>query len=77
MTHSTTSYEQQIKIVDFVKIAQSKGMTNLWACLPKKHPLIWNNRVNQIRKVKNALAFAFDDNGNTMRLTNELCVVQD
>ena len=77
MSDTKTNFEQQVQIADFVKVAQSKGMTNLWACLPKKHPLIWNNRVNQIRKVKNALAFAFDEHGNTMRLTTDLQVVQD
>lgn len=76
MSYTKTNYEQQMQIVDFVKVAQSNGMTNIWACLPKKHPLIWNNRVGQIRKVKNALAFAFDELGNVTSLTTDLRVIQ-
>jgi hypothetical protein len=77
MAYSTTSRKQQIEIVDFIATAQTNGITNLWACLPKKHNLIWNNRIGQIRKVTDAIAFGFDELGNRVRLTPDLRVLQD
>jgi hypothetical protein len=77
MTYSTTSLKQQIQIIDFIATAQTNGITNLWACLPKTHKLVLTNRVGQIRKVNDAIAFGFDELGNRVRLTPDLRVLQD
>jgi hypothetical protein len=77
MAYSTTSHTQQMVIADFIATAQNNGICNLWACLPKKHNLVWTNRVGQIRKVTDAIAFGFDELGNRVRLTPDLRVLQD
>jgi hypothetical protein len=77
MTYSTTSRKQQMVIADFIATAQTNGICNLWACLPKTHKLVLTNRVGQIRVVTNAIAFGWDELGNRVRLTPDLRVLQD
>jgi hypothetical protein len=77
MAYSTTSHTQQMVIADFIATAQTNGICNLWACLPKTHKLVSTNRVGQIRKVTDAIAFGWDELGNRVRLTPDLRVLQD
>lgn len=77
MAYSTTSIKQQMVIADFVATAKTNGISNIWACLPKTHQLVLTNRVGQIRKVTDAIAFGWDELGNRVRLTPDLRVLQD
>ena len=70
-------YKSRALIVDFIEAAMLNGITNLWAHLPKDHPLIKTNKVGQIRKVKDCLACGFDDLGNRVMLTTDCRVIQD
>lgn len=64
-------------IVDFLEAAMLNGIVNLWGYLPSNHYLIKTNKVAQIRKVKDCLAFGFDELGNRVRLTPDCRVIQD
>jgi hypothetical protein len=68
---------KELAIVDFVTVAKSNGITNIWAALPRNHNLVWKNNVGQIRKVKDVLAFGFDELGNRVTLTTDLRVIQE
>lgn len=73
-----TTRAQQIAIVDFIAVARSNGIGNLWACLPANHPIMKPaNRPGQIRKVTDAIAEGRDELGNRVRLTPDLRVLQD
>lgn len=63
-------------IVDFIQSAKDNGLINLWAYLPRDHQLIKSNKVAQIRKVNDVLAFGFDELGNRVVLTKDCKVVQ-
>ena len=52
-----TTRAQQRAIVDFMDAARTNGISNLWACLPARHPLMKSkNRPGQIRKIKDSIA---------------------
>ena len=75
--YTKTTRTQQAGIVDFVNTARGNGLANIWACLPKTHPLVKTNRVGQIRKAKDSIAEGWDELGNRVRLTTDLRVIQD
>jgi hypothetical protein len=76
MKNSTTR-QQQAAIVDFVAVAKSNGIANIWAALPRNHRLVASNAVGQIRRVKDAIAEGWDELGNRIFLTADLRVLQD
>ena len=63
-------------IIDFIQTARLNGVTNLWAHLPRTHVLIRTNQVAEIRKVKDCLAFGFDELGNRISLTTDRRIIQ-
>jgi len=63
-------------LLDFIKTAQSNGITNLSAYLPRNHPLILSNRVRQMRTLNDALVQGFDELGNRVVLTTQGTVLQ-
>jgi hypothetical protein len=67
----------QAAILDFLAVARANGITRLRAFLPRSHPLIMHNQVQQIRKPKDSLAEGFDELGNRVRLSRDLRVLQD
>ena len=77
MAYTKTNAAQQAAIVDFVTAAHGNGIYNIYACLPRNHPLIVGNRVGQIRRVTDALAYGWDELRNRTRLTPDLRVLQD
>ena len=76
MKNSTTR-QQQAAILDFVAVAKSNGVANIWAALPRSHRLVVGGVVGQIRKVKDVLAEGWDELGNRIFLTADLRVLQD
>jgi len=72
-----TTRQQQAAIVDFVTVAKSNGIANIWAALPRSHRLVAGNVVGQIRKVKDVLAEGWDELGNRVFLTADLRVIQN
>lgn len=72
-----TTRQQQAAIVDFVTVAKSNGIANIWAALPRSHRLVAGNVVGQIRKVKDVLAEGWDELGNRVSLTADLRVIQN
>ena len=77
MAYTKTNSLQQAAIVDFVTAAHGNDICNVYACLPSKHPLVVGNRVGQIRRVTDALAYGWDELGHRTRLTPDLRVLQD
>lgn len=77
MSNKPVTRQQQSAITDFVSVARTNGIGNIWACLPRNHPLIANNSASQIRRVTDALAEGWDELGNRVRLTPDLRVVQE
>jgi hypothetical protein len=63
-------------IIDFIQTARLNGVTNLWAHLPRTQVLIRTNQVAEIRKVKDCLAFGFDELGNRISLTTDRRIIQ-
>ena len=63
-------------LLDFIKTAQSNGITNLSAYLPRNHPLILSNQVRQMRTFNDAVVQGFDELGNRVVLTTQGTVVQ-
>jgi hypothetical protein len=63
-------------IIDFVKIAQTNGISNITAALPRTHELVISNQVRQIRKIKDVLAVGFDELNNKIVLTVDCKVLQ-
>ena len=72
-----TTNKQQAAIADFVAVAKSNGIANVWAALPRNHRLVASNAVGQIRRVKDAIAEGWDELGNRIFLTSDLRVMQD
>ena len=63
-------------LLDFIKTAQSNGITNLSAYLPRNHPLILSNQVRQMRTLNGELVRGFDELGNRVVLTTQGTVLQ-
>lgn len=63
-------------VIDFIKTAQSNGITHLWAYLPFHHPLVKSNQVRQIRVLKDVLASGIDELGNRVMLLSNGTVQQ-
>jgi hypothetical protein len=63
-------------LLDFIKTAQSNGITNLSAYLPRNHPLILSNQVRQMRTLNGELVRGFDELGNKVVLTTQGTVLQ-
>jgi hypothetical protein len=63
-------------IIDFIKVAQSNGMVNLWAALPRTHQLVQSGQVGQIRKVQEYVASGIDELGNHIILTTDNRIIQ-
>ena len=63
-------------IIDFIKVAQSNGMVNLWAALPRSHKLVQSGQVGQIRKVQDYVASGIDELGNHIILTTDNRIIQ-
>jgi len=69
MTHTS-------HIIDFIRVAQGNGLSNLWAALPGSHTLVQTGQVGQIRKVKTHVASGLDDLGNQTILTTDNRIIQ-
>lgn len=67
---------QTTHIVDFIRVAQSNGMVNLWAVLPRSHTLVKTGQVGQIRKVQDYVASGIDELGNHIILTTDNRIIQ-
>ena len=63
-------------IPGFLATARDNGLSNLWAALPASDPLIRENRVAQIRKVKDRLASGVDSLGNVTILRTDGLIIQ-
>jgi hypothetical protein len=63
-------------IIDFIRVAQSNGMVNLWAALPRTHTLVQSGQVGQIRKVQDYVASGIDELGNHIILTIDNRIIQ-
>ncbi len=67
---------QQRAIEDFIRVAQTNGLHNLWAALPRTHALVRTNQVAQIRLTRTVLASGIDELGNSITLGTDLRVTQ-
>ena len=67
---------QQRAIEDFIRVAQTNGLHNLWAALPRAHALVRTNQVAQIRLTRTVLASGVDELGNSITLGTDLRVTQ-
>ena len=74
---SKVTMRQRRAIQDFAHVAQGNGITDLWVCLPRSHPLVRNNKAKQIRYATDSIAEGRDELGNRVRLTPALVVIQD
>ncbi|MFK4131998.1 hypothetical protein ACI2KR_06840 [Pseudomonas luteola] len=57
------------QILDFIRTAKEIGSPRfVCAALPRKHPLVVNREVSEIRSVKGVVASYVDELGNTVEL---------
>ena len=69
--------KQNMVMMDFLSTAKTNGIDRLCACVPSSHPMFRTNQVRQIRVVTDAIAWGWDELGNRVRLTPDLCVLQE
>jgi hypothetical protein len=68
---------QESEMMDFINTSFTNGLHDIAAYLSSNHPYIRNNKVSQIRTIKNVLAKGYDELGNEIRLTRDLRIIQD
>jgi hypothetical protein len=76
-TTAKLTLKQEDGIYDFLNTSFANGLQGIAAYLPSNHPYIRNNKVSQIRTIKNVLAKGYDELGNEIRLTRDLRIIQD